>query len=118
MSSLLEQFDSVVNTAISKKAESIANEYARTLVACIKYEFSMANMELANSWRKHGYDFQMMPENFIEQIRVSPVIGAGDSFSITGTAPQESFAGEKQSKIDFFNQYVIENAKLRLKTLI
>lgn len=88
----------------------------KMLKSFIQYEFGIANMELASSWKKHGYNFQMMPNAFIEHIQVTPTTIDGKRYSLQVIVEATSFKEEPEDKVEFFKQYVLENALTKMRT--
>ena len=93
MSNALPDIQGLVMAAAEPQIRAAAEDYGLMLKDYIRYEYEISNMELASSWHKHGYDFKMMPESFIEHIQISPVAIAGDRCSMDITIEPESFAG-------------------------
>lgn len=110
-------FSDQIRTSLVKlctdKATEIAEEYGRQFVSYIKYEFTVAQMELASSWEKHGYDFKFMPEQFIQNIRTE-TSQTDTGVSLKVTIPSENFLGESDSKVNFFQTYVVNNAAQKM----
>ena len=103
--------------ATDRRVREMAFEAANRLKAYIQYEYTISNMELASSWKRHGYDFKMMPQEFIEHIEITPVARDGNRYSLDVSLPAESFKEVKQDKVDFFKKYALTNAINKIKTI-
>lgn len=106
---------SQVKDIVDRNVRAMLEDEGHQLKEYIQYEFGMANMELASSWRMHGYDFKMMPEAFIEHIYITPVAVDANQYSLQVEVQAESFKEEPEDKIDFFRKYVIDNAMAKMR---
>ena len=109
---------SEVQSIVGRQIAAMLEDEGQRLKNLIQYEYVIANMELASSWRMHGYDFKMMPQAFIEHINVTPVATEADRYSLVVTVEPESFKEEPKDKVDFFQKYVVENAMQKLRSKI
>ena len=107
-----------IMNVVEPRVIEMAQEYAETLKDYIKYEYMMSNIELASSWKMHGYDFKMMPESFIQHIEISPVSVDGNRYSLEVRVSAESFREESADKYEFFKKYVIGNAMNKIRAKI
>lgn len=103
------KFDEVVDV----KMRELCEETRRKLVSYIEYEFTIANMELASRQKSHGDDFKTLPHEMVEQIRTQ-VVRAGNIYTVSISIGQESLKGVSERGINFFKEFVLENAKQRL----
>ena len=101
---------SEVQSIVGRQITAMLEDEGQRLKSLIQYEYVIANMELASSWRMHGYDFKMMPQAFIEHIRVTPVAVNANSYSLSVQVEPESFKEESEDKVNFFRKYVVDNA--------
>ena len=106
---------SLVMAAADHQIIAAAEDYATMLKDYIQYEYNISNMELAQSWKQHGYEFKMMPESFIRHINISPVAVDGRRYSLNVVIEPESFKEEPVEKYNFFKQYVINNAMQKIR---
>lgn len=109
--------DRILSVA-DERVRQIADDTAKRLKSYIQYEYIISNMELASSWKRHGYDFKMMPQEFIEHIHITPVAKHGNRYSLDVAIEAESFKEEDESKIEFFKKYVLGNALSKIKTTV
>lgn len=110
------EVEASLNSAVDARVRLLADNYARILKSYIDYEYVIANEELASSWKRHGYNFKMMPESFVNGIIIHPVVTNGNRYSVEVSLSASSFQNEPQSKIDFFRTYVLGNALSKLKS--
>ena len=103
--------------AADRRVRELAYEAAKRLKAYIQYEYTISNMELASSWKRHGYDFRMMPQEFIEHIEITPVARDGNRYSLEVRLPAESFKEQSTDKVDFFKKYALTNAMNKIKSI-
>lgn len=111
----VEKVKTAVQDVCKDKVREYAEECSKQMIAYIKYEYVIAQMELAGSWKDHGYDFKFLPEQFLHDIRTEITEGDGLNLSVKVTFPQENFRGESDDKIDFFRTYVVDNAAQKMK---
>ena len=114
MENIKTSINNSLNQMVTNKVIEVAEDYGNRLVSYIKYEYVIAQMELASSWKDHGYNFKFLPEQFIQNIRTN-VTESDSGVNMKLIIPSENFKGEDQDKIDFFSKYVVDNAVSRLR---
>ena len=109
--------NSLMNKIISR-AKAIVEKNAKTLASMIRYETTVANTELSMQSEDHGYDFKFIPDSFAEGIVFGCVIENGTSVKMSMTIPSSVFKNATDGQISFFKEYIIENAKKRLNSML
>ena len=100
---------------IQKKAEQIIERKARQLKALLKYEIAVANTELAMRSKNHGYDFKFLSDSYANNIITSPVQTDNGSVSMRVIIPKHAYKDASEEEVEFFKNYVLANAMIKLR---
>lgn len=112
-----QEMGTVIGSAIKNTASEVSHTYANRLLSLIKAQTTVMNVELASSYKQHGYDFKTIPDSFLENAAVLQVNSADGTRSYKVHIPAESFHGASKTLVDFFDTYVVKNAMNLLKIL-
>ena len=99
----IEGYAEKVGMQIAERVGSALRDY-------IRYEYAVSNMELASVWSKRGYRFQAMPERFVEDVEISPVVQDGNLYKLEVVIEGKSFANASAAEIEYFKTYPLANA--------
>lgn len=110
----MNTLNNAVQNLVQNRVNEMCQEYGRQLKSYIEYEYTIMNMELASSYKKHGYDFKVIPHQLIEHINVN-VSQVGKQYSVTVSIGPEGQKGCSDQLLEFFNIYVMANAQARMQ---
>ena len=100
---------------VMDKAKSVVERRAQTLCALLKYEIAVANTELAMRSKKHGFDFEFIPDSYADAAVLSPAVSEEGKISMRLTIPQHAFKHASEEEIRFFKTYVLANAMTKMR---
>jgi len=109
----IEAMKQSVKQYISENAYALMQEQMQAYISLFKVEVETLNSELMANTRKRGYDFETIPEQLINSIKIEPVIQDGDKLTIRATFDQKLVDQCSDTLIDFINDYAIGNTNLR-----